>query len=53
MISKLHEMLQKKQISCLELTKAYVDSAKKLNDKFNAYVLITEQLAFDSAKKVD
>lgn len=53
MIRKLHEMLETKKISCLELAKAYVDSAKNLNEKFNAYVSITEQIAFDVAKKVD
>lgn len=49
----LHEMLQKKQVSCVELVEKYVNAAKKLNEKFNAYVTVTEQFALDSAKKVD
>lgn len=53
LIIKLHEMLQKKEISCVEMTEKYVLAAKKLNEKFNAYVNITEEFAFDCAKQVD
>lgn len=53
LIHRLHEMLMKKQISCVELAEKYINSAKKLNEKYNAFVQITEQVALNSAKKVD
>ena len=53
MILKLHEMLMMKKISCVELAKKYVEAAKRLNGKYNAYVAITEQCAIKTAKIVD
>lgn len=53
MILKLHKMLKSKEISCVELTKKYVDMAKKLNSRYNAYVKITDEVAIEAAKRVD
>ncbi len=53
MICKLHEMLKNKKISCVELTKTYLNAIERLNKKLNAYVEITADFALDQAKKVD
>ena len=52
-IRYLQDLLNEKQISCKELTEAYLKSAKKANENLNAYVKFTDEVAFESAKKVD
>ena len=52
-INYLQDLLIKKQISCFELTEKYLKSAKTVNETINAYVKITEEVAFETAKKVD
>lgn len=49
----INDLLNNKKISCYELTKKYIDEIKKVNPKLNAYVTVTEELAFYTAKKVD
>ncbi len=43
----------KKQFSCLELTKGYLDKIKKENKEINDFITITDDLALKQAKKVD
>ena len=52
-IKYLQNLLIKKQISCRELTEKYLESAKECNKMLNAYVKITDEVAIESAKKVD
>lgn len=52
-IKILHDMLKSGEISCVELTKKYIDSIKAENDKLNAYVFTTEELSLEQAKAVD
>jgi aspartyl-tRNA(Asn)/glutamyl-tRNA(Gln) amidotransferase subunit A len=50
-ILKIHELLETKKISCVELIKKYLDEIKK--NKFNAYITVTENEALNSAALVD
>lgn len=52
-IKYLQDLLNKRQISCRELTERYLKSARACNKKLNAYVKLTDEFAFESAKKVD
>lgn len=52
-IVQAKEKLKRKEISSLELTKACLDRIKKLQDKLNVFVTITEEEALDSASKAD
>jgi len=52
-ISETHKGLIKKEFSCLELTKSYLDKIKKENKKYNTFINLTEKLAIGQAKKVD
>ncbi len=52
-ISKIHEMLVSKEISCEELTKSYLKEIENANKELNAYVCVTEEQALTSAKAVD
>lgn len=52
-IKKYHKMLSSKEISCEELTRAYIDAAEKENKQLNAYVTLTADLALETAKRVD
>ncbi len=53
MIAKLHTMLEEKQLSCRELTKAYLDAAGRDNPQLNAYVTLTPEAALKAADKTD
>lgn len=52
-IKKLSEQMASGQISCLELTKAYLEAMDKENQKINAYVRSTPEVAIETAKRVD
>ncbi len=52
-IARLHAMLQNKEISCTELTQAYLDAIEKDNAALNAYVTATPETALNTAKAVD
>jgi aspartyl-tRNA(Asn)/glutamyl-tRNA(Gln) amidotransferase subunit A len=52
-IKKLSGQLASKQMSCLELTRDYIDAVESENDKLNAYVRSTNDLAVETAKRVD
>ena len=52
-IEKTHKGLMKKEFSCTELTRAYLDKIKKENKKYNAFLTLTDKLALEQAKKVD
>ena len=52
-ISILSEKLQTKQISAVELTKAYIEQIEKLNPTINAYVHTEYENALENAKIAD
>ncbi len=52
-ISKIHEMLTSKQVSCTELTQSYLGEIEKSNGELNAYVNVTADEALSTAKRVD
>ncbi len=52
-IHELAELYSRKEISPVEVTKVYLQSIKKHNPKLNAYISITEELAFEQAKAAE
>jgi len=52
-IEQAHEGLMKKEFSCIELIRAYLDKIKKENKELNDFLGLTEDLAEKQAKKVD
>ncbi len=52
-IKYIQGLLKTKQISCLELTNAFLKKIEKHNKELNAYIKITEDTAKKVAKKVD
>lgn len=52
-VSELSELLDSKQISSVELTKAFIDRTKAVEDKIGAFVSFDEDYSLDLAKKAD
>jgi aspartyl-tRNA(Asn)/glutamyl-tRNA(Gln) amidotransferase subunit A len=52
-IEQAHEGLMKKEFSCIELIRAYLDKIKKENKELNDFLGLTEDLAEKQAKEVD
>ena len=52
-IKKAHEGLQKKEFSCVELTKACLNRIEKINDKIKSFITISKESALDRAKELD
>lgn len=52
-ITKARKMLKKKEISSIELTKEYLARIKKYENKINAFVTVTENVALENAKAAD
>lgn len=52
-IKRLREQMASKQVSCVELTKEYIQAIEKDNGKVNAYVNKTADLAIETATRVD
>ena len=53
MISKIHELLKTKKISCVELVQKYLSAIDAMNDELIAYVNVSVDLALESAKDID
>jgi aspartyl-tRNA(Asn)/glutamyl-tRNA(Gln) amidotransferase subunit A len=51
LIGRIHEALINKKVSCMELTENYFSEIKK--SKLNAYVTLSEETAYETARKVD
>ncbi len=49
----IKEMIQKKEISCTEVTKTFLNRIEKLNPKIHAYILILKDLALKQAEEID
>ena len=52
-ILKLHNLLQKRELSSRELTARYLDAIKRDNSALGAYVNVTEEQALCAADKAD
>lgn len=52
-LTELREQLDKKKFSSVELTKHFLSRAKKLDEKINSFVTVTEEQALNDAQKVD
>lgn len=52
-IEELAPLIEKKEVSPVELTDAVLNQADALNDKNNAYITITHESAKESAKKAE
>ena len=52
-ISELAIKLRNREISAVELTKAYIDAIEKLNPTLNAYVHLTFDIALKAAEQAD
>lgn len=52
-IAELRKKLDAKEISSVELTKSSLERVKKLDEKLNAFLTITEAVALNQAQKAD
>lgn len=52
-IAQTHQALKEKRFTAAELTQAYLNRISQTNDKLNAFVTLTPELALDQAKKID
>lgn len=52
-IKYIQNLLETKQLSCVELTRKYLDAIQKENKQLNAYVKITDKEALRAARQVD
>ncbi|SHE50689.1 aspartyl/glutamyl-tRNA(Asn/Gln) amidotransferase subunit A [Thermoanaerobacter uzonensis DSM 18761] len=52
-IHELRELLKKREISALEVTKSYLERIKEVEPKIDALVTITEDFALQKAKEAD
>lgn len=52
-ILSLHNKIAKKEISCIEITKAYLENIKVKDKDIQAYITVTEEEAFKRASKLD
>ena len=52
-IKYIQNLLETKQLSCVELTRKYLDAIEKENKQLNAYVKVTDQEALRTAEQVD
>lgn len=50
---KLRQMLRRKAISPVELTKAFLERISRINPKINAYCTLIPEMALDAAKKAE
>jgi len=52
-IEQAHEGLMKKEFSCIELVRAYLDKIKKENKELNDFLGLTDKLALERAGIID
>lgn len=52
-VSELHELLVRKDISAIELTKAYIERIQTVDSTLQAYLTVSENQALDQAARVD
>ncbi|MCX7944892.1 MAG: Asp-tRNA(Asn)/Glu-tRNA(Gln) amidotransferase subunit GatA [Deltaproteobacteria bacterium] len=52
-IFEIKNLLLKREVSCTELVRAYIERAKRLNPVLNCFITISEESALIEAKKTD
>ena len=52
-LKKTSGLLSKKELSALDLAKAFLERSKKLNKKLNAYITVLEKEALEQARQSD
>lgn len=52
-IQQVHELLEKREISSVELTRAVLDRTLEMDSKINAFITITAEQAMRQAEKAD
>jgi aspartyl-tRNA(Asn)/glutamyl-tRNA(Gln) amidotransferase subunit A len=52
-VSELAKRIESKKLSPVELTQAYLDRSQKLGPRFNAYALLTPEIALEQAKAAE
>ena len=52
-ISELSDLLNKKSVSSLEMTKYFIDRIHSYDSKLNSFITVNEKLAIEQAKKAD
>ena len=53
MIKRVHDMLTRGEISCVELTQKFIDAIENSDKELNAYITLTPDTALAQAKAVD
>jgi len=52
-VSELAKRIEAKKLSPVDLTQAYLDRSQKLGPRFNAYALLTPEIALEQAKAAE
>ena len=52
-IKEAHELLEKREITSVELTQSFFDEIKKRDKDIHAFLSLNEEEALEAAKKVD
>ena len=52
-VHQLSELMEKKELSCLELTSAYLNRISQVEDTIRAFVTVTQEEALEQAKAID
>jgi aspartyl-tRNA(Asn)/glutamyl-tRNA(Gln) amidotransferase subunit A len=52
-IHKLHELLSKREVTSQEITESVLKRIESVEEKVNAYITLTQQLAMEQAKRAD
>ena len=52
-IKRAHELLEKKEVSSIELTRGFLKNIKEKDNDIHAFLSLTEEEAMEQAKKVD
>lgn len=52
-IHELHDLLVRKQVTSRELTEAFYERIRRVDDRIGAYLFLTEEEAFQKAEEVD
>src|SRR5260370_3201535 len=52
-VSELAKRIESKKLSPVDLTQAYLDRSQKFGPRFNAYALLTPEIALEQAKAAE
>jgi aspartyl-tRNA(Asn)/glutamyl-tRNA(Gln) amidotransferase subunit A len=52
-VSEAHDLLRRREISSVELTRAVLDRIQSLEDRVRAFITLTEDLALQQARRAD